>query len=211
MPTRQILVGLTFGKLKVLSEAESVQWKNRNIRQSICQCDCGKTILVRDMHLRTGHTTSCGCQRGESNTRHGRGKRGMNDRTYVAWCNMIARCENQKHKQYKDYGGRGITVCKKWRDSFIAFLKDIGDVPECLTIDRIDTNKGYYPGNVRFATSFQQNQTRRRDINLTVRGITGSLSLLCRHFNAPYNVALRRIHANWTPEDAIFTPSRKRR
>jgi len=129
-------------------------------------CSCmSVSRLVREAKLKDGSSRGCGCDRDAKaaaiRTTHGR----RYTPEYRVWCDMIRRCESPSFKQYKDYGGRGITVCARWRTSFEAFFDDIGERPSSgHSIDRIDVNGNYEPGNVRWATSSEQNQNRRNSI-----------------------------------------------
>lgn len=216
MPARINILFRTFGKLTVLSEAPPHRFSPRTIaRMSNCRCECGKEIVVSNNHLRQGHTTSCGCAHVamlvERLTKHGHAKRAHNGgktRTYHCWRNMIRRCTIPSHSHYKHYGGRGITVCERWLASFENFLADVGECPAGMTLGRIDNNKGYFAENVRFESNLAQAQNTRRTIVGTVRGVTGSLSLLCRHFKiSQYSTIRRRVQEyGWEIERALFTP-----
>lgn len=123
-------------------------------------CECGDTTRVALTRVRNGTTKSCGCLNREASDRahttHGRRK----TPEYSSWIAMNARCGNPRHKDYPRYGAKGITVCDEWRKSFESFFSHIGERPHGTTLDRIDWKKGYFPGNVRWATPIQQARNR---------------------------------------------------
>lgn len=127
---------------------------------------------------------------------------------YKTWRNIIERCTNPKHVGWKDYGGRGITVCPRWRDSFTAFLEDMGDRPSLVsTIDRIDPNRGYEPGNCRWLESRSEQQNNRRcTVRLTIEQVTHPLAEWARLSGAPPQRIWERVQRGWSAYDAVFSP-----
>jgi len=148
------LFGQVFGKLTVMVRvgtdgAGHVTWK--------CRCECGNTSIVSSNSLRTGKTRSCGCS--EGGWVHGQTIKRVGG-SYNSWASMIQRCTNPRYPRYKDYGGRGIKVCKRWL-KFIEFYKDMGDRPEGKTLERINNWKGYTKSNCTWSTPKEQAQNRR--------------------------------------------------
>ncbi len=168
---REDLTGMRFGMLVVVSFADKT---SSGHARWLCQCDCGGAKVTQASNLKSGQCRSCGCYaRGpnwnRSGTRtHGhtylKSERGTRCVTtlYATWSSMIQRCTNPNAKNYKWYGGRGITVCERWR-SFENFAADMGDRPgRGYSIDRINNNGNYEPGNCRWATQSEQVRNSRR-------------------------------------------------
>lgn len=162
----ELLGSLTFGEWSVLGEAKPYERRssraNGRQRTALCRCSCGTLRIIAVQTLKSGLSKSCGCARdaalAQRNKTHGL----SNLPEYKTWCGMKDRCHNPKNKHFKDYGGRGIVVCNEWREDFGAFFAHIGPKPSPeLSVDRIDVNRGYEPGNVRWATASQQSRNRR--------------------------------------------------
>lgn len=129
--------------------------------------------------------------------------------TYRSWVAMKARCNNPNTKSYKDYGGRGIKVCDRWANSFVAFLEDMGERPEGETLDRIDLNGDYEPGNCRWLPRANQTRNTRRNKRITFRQETKTISEWAAEFGInPINLN-RRLRRGWSVEEALTTPFRE--
>ena len=155
-------VGRRYGRLVVLAYAGTVGRRNT---VWTCRCDCGVVKDIYTISLHGGTTKSCGCLRVERMTTHGEAARGNGkDRTskeYRAWISMKVRCCNPASTFYSYYGGRGITICDRWLNSFENFFSDMGVRPQNCTLDRVDTNEGYTASNCRWATWQTQARNKR--------------------------------------------------
>jgi hypothetical protein len=153
------IAGQRFGRLV----AERFSHKAKGAPYWLCRCDCGAETVVRIYALLDAHTFSCGCQRRERLTTrtHGCAPRGKVSATYRCWQAMKSRCFNPRNKAWKHYGGRGITVCERWL-VFENFLADMGERPPGKTLDRINNDGNYEPGNCRWATQSEQVNNSRR-------------------------------------------------
>jgi hypothetical protein len=133
-----------------------------------CRCGCGRILNVNASSLTRGISKHCLKCRKPSRLQHGQ----TDTRLYYRWCGMIGRCHSKTNKRYPYYGARGISVCDRWRYSFENFKADMGDFPEGTTLDRIDNNGNYEPGNCRWATMKVQSNNRRKRVDSTLDDIS---------------------------------------
>jgi hypothetical protein len=195
----QDLTGQTFSRLTVIGFAG---FRGR-LPHWLCKCDCGATVVVYRGHLKDGHTRSCGCV----HVRHGAARKRRVWSEYDIWVNMKQRCENPRHNAWSYYGGRGIRVCEEWSQSFVAFMTAVGPRPSSKhSMDRIDVNRGYEPGNVRWATRNQQ-QRNRRDSKVIVHDgrILGAWDW-AEVTGIPARRILGRLANGWGVADALTVP-----
>jgi len=210
MNKKRDLAGQRFGRLIALYDTGE-----RKDRKAVwhCRCDCGTEVDVIGRNLTGGHTTSCGCYNRErtveAHTVHGMARHGKQHSVYWIWRAMCQRCENQDHKYYKNYGGRGITVCDEWHDPqvFINWALASG-WERGLSIDRIDNNGNYEPGNCRWVTWKEQARNKRNNHLITFDNKTQPLAQWAEGLNIPVNTLRSRINQlHWPIERALTEPS----
>ena len=211
MPNRIDLTEKRFGRLLVVSYAGK-DGKGKALWN--CVCDCGKSTVKRSSLLRRGETNSCGCLRREvvanenkkKKTTHGRSDSSL----YGIWHGMKERTCCETHKQYKDYGGRGIDICEEWKNSFELFEKWSlqNGFEKGLQIDRIDNDKGYYPENCRWATRKVQANNKRSSRILEYRGQKKTMSEWADAAKINYRTFEYRLNNGWPIEKALETPVR---
>jgi hypothetical protein len=194
-------IGKTFGLLTVISDAV----KTDKYAKVLVRCSCEKRIekVVRLSNLKSGNTTSCGCEKIRltklTNTSHGLRKSPI----YGIWKKMRQRCQCTTNKDFVNYGARGITVCKRW-DSFQNFHDDMfATWTDGLTIERKNNNEGYSPENCKWSTRFEQSQNTRKNVYITYNGKTQCLSVWCRELGLKYHTVKMRIYAGRTPFEAL--------
>lgn len=172
-----------------------------------CKCECGTNRVVQQNNLGNG-SRSCGCLHKEM-VGAAQKVHGESDKTteWNTWMNMIQRCENENNPQFKDYGGRGIRVCTKWRKSYVAFLKDVGRRPSRRhTLNRKDNDKGYFPNNVNWETHSEQNSNKRSNVIIKVGGEKKTVTQWARSLGMVPQTVFSRLRRGWTPGDAVKTP-----
>lgn len=173
------LTGHTYDRLTVLHL--HAQRASDGKAQWVCRCACGRITVAKSNNLRSGNTRSCGCLMidtvRENSTTHGHTVNRRWTPEYTSYRSMLARCYDEKHVSYPDYGGSGIEVCSSWlgADGFVRFLSDMGPRPEGTTLDR-KTNGDYTPENTRWATDTEQIRNRRTTVRVTYRGRTRVLA-----------------------------------
>lgn len=182
-----------YGKLSVLQEVGSRKTPAGNIvRVFMCLCDCGKKVDIPLNSLRKGNTKSCGCGRFK--------KHGMAGKpSYIMWASLKSRCQNKNNPKYKNYGARGVKLCKRWQE-FENFYSDMGEKPsEKHSIDRIDNNGDYTPQNCRWSLPSQQTRNRRSNIVFN-----GECAIdASRRLGGHDDLVSKRIKMGWSKERAF--------
>jgi hypothetical protein len=197
MPKLIDITGQRFSRWVALRHVRSSRWW--------AKCDCGVEREVCGSALRKGRTSSCGCLVNRSP--HITPLRRTPE--YACWKSLRHRCERSSHFSYADYGGRGIKVCERWRDSYENFIADMGPRPSPQhSLDRIDVNGNYEPSNCRWATSLEQMNNRRDTIRVSFAGKTQSLSAWATELGFSKHTLADRYYRGWSPEKILTTPRR---
>lgn len=202
MATEQRLIDLTGERFSHLVVIEYAGKNHRRESLWRCRCDCGNETIVRGDVLRRGTTKGCGCGKG---LKHGYHKKPW----YSSYKAMMERCYLPSSGSYNRYGGQGITVCDEWHDinGFAEWAESSGFATG-LTIDRIDSSKGYSPDNCRWATKKQQSNNRKNTIYYTYKGETKALTDWATIFDINRFTLYDRIEKRgWGIEKALETPA----
>lgn len=198
-----IKIGDRFNRLTVTS----IVGRNVTARKLIvqCLCDCG-TSVNRDVYsLRLGSSQSCGCGRFQHGSSGARDAKPTPE--YTVWQQIKDRCGNPLALGYKQYGGRGIRVCDRWSESYESFVSDVGLRPSPEhSIDRVDNDGNYEPGNVRWATRVEQARNRRSNRLVAVSGVTRTVAEWCELTGLKHSTLCARLDNGWKPEAAVSTP-----
>jgi hypothetical protein len=208
-------VGKVYGRLTVIEYIGNSQW--------LCECSCEEKshCIVKAGNLTSGNTISCGCFRNESKRSRGEiwtdkmrerahnnasthGKYGT--RTYNTWAAIIQRCTNPNRDHYENYGGRGITVCDRWRESFANFFEDVGECPKGCELDRIDRDGNYEPGNCQWVTHKVNSNNHSNNRFITYNKETLTLTQWSEKTGLSPSVIHSRLAKHWSVERALTTP-----
>lgn len=199
MPRALDLKGRRFGRLTVIGFSH----KRGHNAYYKCHCECGGIKFNQKSDLLSGKTKSCGCLLREAtrarSTTHGKSK----TQAYRRWTNMFDRCENHKTMSYKFYGGRGIKVCKRW-SRFENFFLDMGDVPDGMSLERINNNKNYSPSNCIWANKITQANNTRANIIINFLGEKFTAKQASVLFGINYQTLVSRIKAKWSHDRALL-------
>lgn len=209
----QDLTGRRFGRLTVLRRAEGAP----GIARWICRCDCGNESRSRADRLREGRAQSCGCRRADfmpafsrASVKHGETSATGKSPEYHAWQAMQERCRPD-HASHSCYFDRGIRVCARWQASFVDFLADVGRRPAAgYSLDRIDNDRGYEPGNVRWATAAQQARNTRRNVWVEHEGKRMVLADLAKLTGIKAQVLGDRLRRGVPVEKLAEVPAKRR-
>jgi hypothetical protein len=181
------------------------------IENRICQT-CGGSFLFRLSPSRVGRGKYCSksCGNTATSRRHGHAgtDRKVASKTYTTWATMTQRCHNPSNSKYRMYGANGICVCPEWRDSFAAFLQDMGERPEGMTIDRIDGSRGYEPGNCRWASPKTQQRNLKTNVFVEYQGHKKCLAEWAEIYAIHPKTLGFRIKSGWDLTAAFTTPPR---
>lgn len=204
--------GQRFGAWVVIGTADKSADGLTSVR---CRCDCGTIRNVPLTLLRRGRSKGCGCVRAAKARLPSPAKgthKSSHTAEYRSWKGAIARCHNPKATGYSNYGGRGISVCDRWRNDFHSFLADMGSRPNGTSLERTENSGNYEPGNCKWATSTEQRRNTRNNLFIEIDGVTKCMIEWCAHFGVPKSTAQKRISTlGWSPQDAVSKPVRRGR
>ena len=210
--TKENLTGRVVERLTVIEQTDDYVAPNgRHYDQWLCRCECGNPnlVVVLGQSLKRKHTKSCGCLIGDSSRRRFTTHHGSYEKLYKIRIQIIDRCYNPKNKRYKDYGGRGITVCDEWRNDYTSFKQWAieSGYQDGLTIDREDNNGNYEPNNCRWVSNKVQSNNMRRNRLIEFNGKTQTVSQWADEVGLKYDTLYGRLFtSHWSVERALSTP-----
>lgn len=194
------LTGKTFNFLTVIQEAAK---SNSGKRRWLCRCACGTEKIVHGYAITSEETKSCGCKRNELQVAAHSSHMMSGTDIYAVWTSMKSRCLNKNDKNYYRYGGRGISVCTRWRESFAAFISDMGPRPADHSIERSDNNGPYEPSNCHWSSQKDQVRNRRNTKFLSIGNETKPLAELAEIHGLPYDTVYQRKLRGASDEQAL--------
>jgi len=216
-PIEELCGGEKFGSLVLLGETEGKAIPGHGVqRKAICKCIiCGSVKEYFPINLKRGASEGCGCDRGvkvaNAKFTHGHSKSKTMGKDcsveYRTWSHLIGRCENPNDKAYDNYGGRGIKVCRRWRNSFEAFYEDMGKRPDGpYSIERIDNDGDYEPDNCKWALYYEQCRNKRQNRMISAFGMRLCLKDMAQAFGLKHSTLGLRLDKGWDVETALLTP-----
>ena len=215
MPIRADEVPVVNGRLKQIGKSfrscKEARWS------AVFECECGNKTIIYTCRVRSGHSKSCGCLVADNPggpKKHGQAPKWIKGRkstkAYIAWNAMHRRCtSNEEYHAFKDYSGRGIKVCERWK-SFENFFEDMGKSPQGTSLDRIDNNGDYEKSNCRWADSKTQQRNTRANVYLTFRGETLIVLDWAHKIGISVNTLRSRLKMGWSTDRALTEPARKK-
>lgn len=206
-------IGKKYGRLTIINDLEDgVAPGGSHYRMVRCLCDCGNTCSSRLADIKKGHTSSCGCYFKETFIKHGFDcNNSKNKRIYHIYHDIKKRCYNKNCKNYKNYGGRGISMCDKWLHDFTSFATwclNNGYSDE-LTIDRINNDGNYEPSNCRWVDAITQGNNRSDNVVIYHNNEKMTLIQWCRKLGLKYSTYKSRRRRGYNIEYSLFTPVNK--
>lgn len=198
-------IGLRSGRLVVIDEKQAPKGSSSYHKMAVCKCDCGNIIEVRGTRIANKTIQSCGCIAIEKHTKRLTKHKMYGTRIYRIWSGMKARCFRKALPEYSRYGGRGITVCKEWKNDFETFHQwaMANGYREDLTIDRINNNGNYEPTNCRWVTSKEQSRNTSKNKLLKYKGETHCASYWAEKIGLNYRTLLTRLRKGMSVENAL--------
>lgn len=203
----QSLAGITYTRLTVLSYAgKYISPRGSTYYFWNCMCICGNPVVARTGDLKAGKQRSCGCLKKEVTTQRNTTHGGCDHPMYGNWSGMIQRCRDANQKAYEYYGGKGIKVCKRWKD-FSLFREDMEPTWKLgLTLERIEASRGYKPSNVRWATWDEQRRNRSDNHFITHNGVTKVITDWARSLGGNDGLIHTRLNLGWSEDQAVTLP-----
>lgn len=198
------MIGRKIGRLTVLNRVEN---NKHGAKMFYCLCDCGNNSIANSSALTSGGKKSCGCLRKEQARINGKATAKHNkygSKEYWSWCSIKKRCNNQSSPSYYRYGGRGISICNEWNDSFISFYEHVGDAPhKSSSIDRIDNDGNYEPGNVRWTTAKVQANNRSSNRHIVYEDKKHTITEWSDITGISKSTIFNRLNRGWSADQTL--------